>query len=86
MQIDQLHYRMSQWKTSSQSYGQHAARSASEPKKKVGPSTQKYLESLDAKGFIHEQENIAKRERHGLFTQPLGIEPGDPYRDPASSS
>lgn len=52
---------MNQWKTNNQSYGSHVKRSASEPKKKIGKSTLQYLESLDKGGFIHEQENIAKR-------------------------
>ena len=50
---------MSTWKTGNQSYGSHY--SASAPKQKIGKSTLAYLESNDKGGFIHEEENIAKR-------------------------
>ena len=73
---------MSQWKTNNQSYGQHIVKSNSVPKKKVGRSTIEFLQGQDVGNFIHEEENIAKRERHGLFGQPLGLAPGDPYKDP----
>jgi len=36
---------------------------------------------LDVGNFVHEQEKIAQKERHGLFTQPLGLSPGDLYQD-----
>jgi hypothetical protein len=71
-------------KTNNQVYGSHYGRSSSQAKQKIGKSTVGFLESLDKGNFIHEEENIAKRERHGLFTQPLGLAPGDPYRDPES--
>lgn len=73
------------WKTNNQMYGSHYGRSSTQPKNKIGRNTVGYLESLDKGNFIHEEENIAKRERHGLFTQPLGLAPGDPYRDPEST-
>lgn len=50
---------MSNWKTGNQSYGSHY--SASAPKEKIGKSTLAYLEAKDKTGFIHEEENIAKR-------------------------
>lgn len=74
---------MSDWKTSNQQYGSQHGRSGSGPKNKtkIGRSTLEYLESLDKGNFVHEQEKIAQRERHGLFTQPLGLSPGDLYQD-----
>ena len=71
---------MSNWKTNNQSYGAHYGRASTASKKpKVGKSTLEYIQGLDKGGFIHEQENIAKRERHGLFTQPVGLSSGDVY-------
>lgn len=72
---------MSNWKTSNQQYGSQAKRSGSAPKPKIGRSTHQFLESLDVGNFVHEQEKIAQKERHGLFTQPLGLSPGDLYQD-----
>lgn len=70
-----------QWQTSNQQYGTHARRSASQPKTKVGRSTLELLEAQDPTRFLHEQEKIAQRERLGLFSQPVGLAPGDQYRD-----
>jgi len=69
------------WKTSNQQYGTHYGRSASNPKPKIGRSTLEYLTSIDKGNFVHEQEKVAQKERHGLFTQPLGLSPGDQYQD-----
>lgn len=48
---------MATWKTGNQTYGSHV----SAPKEKIGKSTLEYLKSKDATGFVHEEENIAKR-------------------------
>lgn len=71
-----------QWKTSSQQIGSSLGRSVSQPKPKIGASTLEYLKSIDKGTFVAEQENVAQRERQGLFTQPLGLSPGDAYQDP----
>lgn len=68
---------MTTWKTGNGSYGAHY----SAPKPKVGHSTSGFLISQDPTGFLLQQENVAKRERHGLFSQPLNLAPGDLYKD-----
>jgi|JI9StandDraft_1071089.scaffolds.fasta_scaffold550269_2 hypothetical protein len=85
-----------QWKTNNQAYGQHyqskdglaneAAKNTQQSqgqslKQKFAVSTLDHLKKLDPSGFVHQQENVAQRERHGLFTQPPGLAIGDQYHD-----
>lgn len=83
-----------QWKTNNQAYGQHynqTSGAAEDPAKntlnsqslrqKFATSTLDQLKNADPSGFVHQQENVAQRERHGLFTQPPGLSLGDQYHD-----
>jgi len=40
-----------------------------------------FLVKNDTGNYIQTQENIAQRNRHGLFSQPMGLANGDPYHD-----
>lgn len=73
-----------QWKTNNQSYGQHVSKGTSQSqqlKQKFAVSTLDQLKRDDQSGYVHQQENIAQRERHGLFTQPPWLSLGDQYHD-----
>lgn len=66
--------------TSNHDYGSHYGRASSNPKP-IGRSTIEYLVRNDVGNYLHHQENIAQRTRHGLFSQPMGIAQGDHYHD-----
>ena len=67
--------------TSSQSYGSHYGLSKSAKKPSVGRTTLEFLVKHDQGNYVHTQENIAQRQRHGLFTQPMALANGDQYLD-----
>jgi hypothetical protein len=60
--------------TSNKDYGAHY-------KKSIGKTTLGFLVKQEAGEFVHQQENIAQRSRHGLFTQPMTLATGDQYFD-----
>ena len=72
---------MSTYKTHNMQYGSYYKRSSSQNKQFIGSSTLEFLKNEDPTGFLHQQENIAQKSRHGLFTQPMGLAPGDVYQD-----
>lgn len=67
--------------TSNKEYGSHYGRAESSKKESIGRNTLEYLVRTDTGNFIHHQENIAQRTRHGLFSQPMGLASGDQYHD-----
>lgn len=67
--------------TTNQLYGSHYPRSRTTQKEAVGRSTIEYLVKHDSGNYIHTQENVAQRSRHGLFSQPMGLANGDQYHD-----
>lgn len=67
--------------TSNNEYGSHYGRSNSNKKESIGRTTLEFLVKNDTGDYIHHQENIAQRPRHGLFTQPMGLANGDQYHD-----
>ncbi len=67
--------------TSNNEYGSYYGRAQSNKKPSVGQTTLGYLVKNDVGNFIHHQENIAQRTRHGLFSQPMGLANGDQYHD-----
>lgn len=70
------------WKTNNQSYGELLSAPNRQPlKHKLAISTLDILKKADPSGYVHEQQNIAQRERHGLFTQPPWLSHGDKYLD-----
>jgi hypothetical protein len=67
--------------TSNQTYGSHYSRAHSSKKDPIGKTTLEFLVKNDQGNYIHTQENIAQRSRHGLFSQPMGLANGDHYHD-----
>ena len=72
---------MSQFQTNNQSYGSHYNKSSSVNKQRMANTTLDFLKQNDGNDFIHQQENVAQRSRHGLFTQPMTLATGDAYAD-----
>lgn len=72
-----------QWRTSSQDYGNNSSNNiqTSTLRQQFARSTLDELKKTDVNNFIHQQENIGQRWRHGLFTQPPGLSIGDQYID-----
>ena len=67
--------------TSNQSYGSHYRRTQSSKKEQIGKTTLEFLVKNDTGNYVHTQENVAQRSRHGLFSQPMGLANGDQYHD-----
>jgi hypothetical protein len=67
--------------TSNQVYGSCYGRSQSNKKEPIGRTTLEFMVKHDSGNYIHTQENIAQRSRHGLFSQPMGLANGDQYND-----
>lgn len=67
--------------TSNHDYGSHYGRAQSNQKQPIGRTTLEFLVKNDVGDYIHHQENIAQRTRHGLFSQPMGLANGDTYHD-----
>lgn len=67
--------------TSNNEYGSHYGRPHSLSKQPIGQTTLGFLVNNDVGGYLHQQENIAQRSRHGLFSQPMGLANGDTYHD-----
>lgn len=72
--------------TSNNEYGSHHIRAQSLSKQPIGQTTLGFLVKNDVDGYIHQQENIAQRTRHGLFSQPMGLANGDTYHDKKRNS
>lgn len=67
--------------TSNKEYGSHYGRAQSSKKESIGKTTLGFLIKNDVGNYLHQQENVAQRSRHGLFTQPMGLANGDQYHD-----